>query len=140
MRNLNHLNEHRIVNPLYGGKGDERNGAFEMVSPDDGAKLYIIASSGEGWDHVSVSRDDRIPSWTEMEFAKRQFFRRDDCAMQLHPPVDEYIDGSFPGKRSINCLHLWRPLRGEIPRPPRWMVGAMNEAEAKKLYDQGKWA
>ena len=25
-----------------------------------------------------------------------------------------------------HCLHLWRPLDAEIPRPPGWMVGPAN--------------
>lgn len=80
--------------------------------------MRVIASDGEGWDHVSVSLAHRIPNWLEMEHIKRMFFRPDECCMQLHVAVVDHI----------NChphtLHLWRPNDGrEIPRPPNSLVG-----------------
>lgn len=78
--------------------------------------LKFIASWGGGWDHVSVSRDDRCPRWEEMDAVKRAFFLPDEVAYQLHPREDRHI--------SIheNCLHLWRPQEREIPLPPLVMV------------------
>ncbi len=87
------------------------NGAFRM---DD---LFIIVSDGDGWDHISVSRQDRIPSWEDLERVKRTFFRDDETAMQLHVPPAEHIDSCK------YCLHLWRPQNSDIPRPPASMVG-----------------
>lgn len=81
------------------------------------ADLRVIASSGEGWDHVSVSLPGRCPNWPEMEYVKRLFFKDSEAAMQLHVPPDDHIN-CHP-----NCLHLWRPLKGEIPRPPAILVG-----------------
>ncbi len=83
------------------------------------ATLNVIASTGGGWDHVSVSvaGSPRVPDWSEMEAVKRAFFRPGETAMQLHVPPVEHID-CHPG-----VLHLWRPQGAEIPRPPGWMVG-----------------
>lgn len=67
-----------------------------------------------------------------MEFVKRTFFKDDETAFQLHPPIAEYVDGSWPGKRSINCLHIWSCLTQPMPRPPRHMVGANSAEEARK--------
>jgi hypothetical protein len=121
MKSLYELNSYRLTGPAivkrYGSAGDDREGIFKLPSPDDGEWLRVIASSGDGWDHVSVSREDRCPTWTEMEFVKRQFFKPDETAMQLHVPSEDHI--SF----HPFCLHLWRSLRVEIPRPPAWMVG-----------------
>lgn len=76
-------------------------GAFK-----DGS-LRIIVSDGGGWDHVSVSRPDRTPTWEEMDRVKRLCFRDDEVVMQLH-----VNDG-----RKVNvhdhCLHLWRPQTTE---------------------------
>ena len=98
----------------YGQYGDPDGGAFVFPSPVDGRDLGVIASVGEGWDHVSVSRKDRAPIWREMECIKRKCFRDDEVAMQLHVPA------------SINihpyCLHLWRPHGQPIPLPPRHLV------------------
>lgn len=118
MRNLHLLDVYRIKGPeFWGWDGDETCGAFRLPSPTDGLHLAVIASSGEGWDHVSVSRTTRCPNWPEMEFIKHKFFKDDETAMQLHVPAADHIN-CHPF-----CLHLWRPHDGEIPRPPTWMVG-----------------
>jgi len=109
-------NASREVLAHYGWAGDAGHGAFIVPSPIDGADLRIVASSSLGWDHVSVSRRNRAPNWTEMEHVKRLFFRPDETAMQLHVPASELIN-VHP-----HCLHLWRPQDVEIPRPPADMV------------------
>lgn len=95
----------------YGGPGDDTCGAFLLPRG-----LFVIASVGEGWDHVSVSRKDRCPSWEEMVFVKRSFFCDDEWAMELHPPKASNI--------SVHpyCLHLWRPIGTDIPLPPESTV------------------
>lgn len=133
MRNLRLLDQFRNTSQsivrYYGGIGDETCGVFTIPSPIDGATLVVIASSDGGWEHVSVSRKNRCPNWPEMDYIKRVFFRDDECAIQYHVPRQDHI--------SIhdNCLHLWRPVGAEIPRPPGWMVGgegATKEGEAVK--------
>jgi hypothetical protein len=120
MRNLNTRNEYRL-DATYGWIGDETCGAFRLPSPIDGQALVVVASSGEGWDHVSVSRGNRCPNWPEMEFIKRKFFKDDETAMQLHVPPNDHLN------RHPYCLHLWRPQQGDIPRPPSWMVDVRKE-------------
>lgn len=118
MRNLRLLDAHRVSGQaLWGWDGDETCGAFRLPSPIDGQPLQVVASSGEGWDHVSVSRSNRCPNWPEMEFIKRRFFKDDETAMQLHVPPEDHIN-NHP-----NCLHLWRPQNVPIPRPPAEFVG-----------------
>lgn len=120
MRDLSLLDAFRLVGvelQIYGVRGDGTCGVFALKSPIDAQPLRVIASSGEGWDHVSVSRTNRTPNWLEMEHVKRAFFRDDECAMQLHVPAKEHIN-CHP-----YCLHMWRPHGVEIPRPPNIMVG-----------------
>jgi hypothetical protein len=117
---------------MWGWEGDETCGAFVIpftfetqrkmpvgkVLFVQRSELLVVASTGEGWDHVSVSLEDRCPTWEEMEFIKKLFFRDDETAMQLHVPETDHVN-VHP-----NCLHLWRPNDGrEIPRPPSIMVG-----------------
>ena len=121
MKNLILLDALRIrgreVMALYGSEGDDTCGAFRMKSILDGGEILIIASSGAGWDHVSVSRQTRCPNWPEMEQVKRMFFLDNETAMQLHvPPADHINNHPY-------TLHLWRPQNQEIPRPPGIMVG-----------------
>jgi len=103
-------------------------GAFKIIGPV-GTELLIMSSGIDrdyGWEHVSVSTDRRTPTWGEMSFVKDLFWREDECVMQLHPPRSEYVN--FHSR----CLHLWRPLRAEIPTPPSLLVGPMGESEKIK--------
>jgi len=99
------------------------NGLFfisnmRIKAPRDEVRiLRVIASDGEGWEHVSVSLPHRTPTWKEMDFIKRMFWDDDDCVMQLHPPRGDWVN-NHP-----YCLHLWRPVGDYIPRPPMWLVG-----------------
>ena len=121
MRDLDLLNDFRDTSQdvlkHYGSVGDHQNGRFRIGSPIDGADMVIIASIGRGWEHVSVSRKNRCPNWPEMAHVKQVFFKPDETVMQLHVPEEEHIN------LHNNCLHLWRPLETEIPKPPSIMVG-----------------
>ncbi len=106
------LEKHRIELPGYPAS-TSKNGALRIHHMG----LGIIYSDGEGWEHVSVSRRGRTPSYEDMDWVKRQFWSDDECVMQLHVPVDDHVN-CHP-----NCLHLWRPTDKEIPRPPAIFVG-----------------
>lgn len=121
MRNLHLLDAYRDTSSSvvehFGSAGDHETGMFRIPSPVDRAIISVVASAGFGWDHVSVSRQNRCPNWQEMEHVKRLFFKEDETAVQFHvPPADHVNDHP-------NCLHLWRPTGAEMPRPPKWMVG-----------------
>ena len=103
------------------GALDGNNGAFHLDSPQSGWRLTIIASDGEGWEHVSIHAyrnrgkhpaQWRTPSWNEMCFVKDQFWDGEDVVMQLHPRRSTYVN-VHP-----NTLHLWRPTEATIPTPP----------------------
>lgn len=123
MRDLTKLEQYRDRRgelEHYGQNGGATEGMFRIRlkrrDGHQGAKLTIIASSSEGWEHISVSTPVRCPTWSEMEHVKRMFFEDHEVAMQLHvPPTDHISCHPF-------CLHLWRPIGVEIPRPPAFMV------------------
>lgn len=112
--------KHRVADGVMGSDSSfGNNGAF--LIPRHGKHerhppFKVIASDGEGWEHVSVSLPDRCPHWGEMSAIKGLFWDPEDCVMQLHPPLSDYVN-CHP-----YCLHLWRPVRQVIPRPPEWMV------------------
>lgn len=120
MINLRRLDRHRQAAreiEFYGQMGNEGNGMFAFKSPVDQKTLHVVASNGFDWEHVSVSKTNKMPSWREMEWIKNMFFKPDEVAMQLHVARSDHI--SF----HAFCLHLWRPLKAEIPLPPAIMVG-----------------
>ncbi len=103
------------------------NGAFFLEFPNDSgcpSRLKVIVSDGTywvglpglPWEHVSVSKPHRPPSWEEMDFVKRLFWFDDEVVMQLH----------INDQRKINhnefTLHLWKPLGLAIPLPPQECV------------------
>lgn len=120
MKNLHLLDKYRHIETelkIAGAVGDDRGGFFHVPSPIDGQTIRVMASAGDGWDHVSVSRISRCPNWPEMEHIKGIFFKDNETAMQLHVPSADHVN------YHPYCLHLWRPLDQEIPRPPSIMVG-----------------
>jgi hypothetical protein len=113
---FDHYRQRKVERSFYGTDGDATCGAFCISSPIDGSDLMVIASSDDGWDHVSVSRRNRCPNWPEMAYIKKLFFQKDATVMELHVPESQHIN------LHPNCLHLWRPQDAEIPRPPAYMV------------------
>ncbi len=101
------------------------NGAFQI--PHNLVSLRIIVSDGTDWklsglpgipfEHVSVSLAARCPTWEEMDFVKRIFWRDDETVFQLHVARENWINNHK------YCLHLWKPVGIEIPLPPNKAVG-----------------
>jgi len=105
----------------FGSIGDHTRGLFEMPSPTDGGTLQILAAVANGWDHVSVSRRNRCPTWPEMTHIAALFFKDDEMAMLLHlPTVGRASPPSY-------CVDWWRPHGQDIPRPPS-MIGVDSAA------------
>lgn len=97
------------------------NGAF-IIPLKHGQQVFVIASDGMGWEHVSVSRRDRAPLWDEMCQIKAMFWGEEDCVIQFHPPQSEYIN-NHPF-----CLHLWRMVGADFPLPDSILVGIKEPA------------
>lgn len=104
------------IGRMRSSAADGNNGAF-WIPRKEGMPLRVIASNGDGWEHVSVSLDERCPTWGEMCRVKNLFWGSEDCVMQLHPPQSQWVN-NHP-----YCLHLWRPIDSQIPQPPSIMVG-----------------
>lgn len=107
---------HLVTDASYGTEG-----AFLLPSLfGHHAKYFLcIASSEEGWEHVSVSIPGvkRTPTWEEMCHVKKVFWMDAEAVMQLHPPRRDWVS------EHPYCLHLWRPKGEPIPLPPAIMVG-----------------
>lgn len=111
------------VGRLASDKSYGNNGAFEIVSPvKDSRHLFIIASDGMRWEHVSVHVYDTkqektyTPVWFEMCFVKDVFWGVNDCVIQYHAPRMVYVNNHK------DTLHLWRQAGFNIPTPPMEMV------------------
>lgn len=110
--------KYRVKKGTWGTTKDAgNNGLFLIPGKRAGETLKVIASDGEAWEHVSVSLPNRCPTWAEMCKVKELFWSDDDCVLQYHPPRAEWVN-NHP-----YCLHLWRPIGQDVPRPPALMVG-----------------
>lgn len=108
--------------PLASQSHDGANGAFQFRVGPLSVRVVVIVSDGTDWDHeklgptvwehVSVSCQSRCPTWEEMDAVKRIFWRDDETVLQFHVPRSDHINVHD------NCLHLWKPVGVEIPRPP----------------------
>lgn len=99
---------HRLVDaPLWrllnvGGDGEAWERANSM------RVIWSAATELDGrvWLHVSVSRPDRLPSYSDMKMVKRYFIGSDRFAYSVWAPDDEHVN------IHERCLHLWAPLVG----------------------------
>jgi hypothetical protein len=79
--------------------------------------LRIISNgSGDEWEHVSVSCNDRCPTWDEMSMVKRLFWSKDETVLQFHPRSDKYKN-NHP-----YCLHLWKRRGEDHELPPDELI------------------
>lgn len=109
-----HLRIRGIEN--YGGYGELRMPTW---------KGSVIWSHEAGWEHVSVAPYNRriTPSWDDMCLIKDIFFLAEEWAVQFHPAENEYVN------KLPNCLHLWRPINGNLQTPPAELAGKIRETE-----------
>jgi hypothetical protein len=92
-------------------------GAYLFRSPIDNKHLKVIVSWGLDYDHVSVSREDRTPTWQEMEWVLARFAEEDEYWVQYHVPKPMHVN------MHPNCLHWFRPQKEKLPTPPQILVG-----------------
>lgn len=113
----------RRSHPRDGNNGSAR---ISMLAPKGIVVLFVHASDGLGWEHVSVSVPgrDRCPTWAEMAYVKSLFWGDEDVVVQIHPRKSEYVN------HHPYCLHLWRESGKDSPTPPWWMVGPKKENTA----------
>lgn len=112
-------NEEQIIKNLR-----SRHAQFD-TGPDGGGGYVVhnmlvfnfIYSFDGGWEHVSVSTARRCPTWEEMCFFKDIFWPPSEECVQYHPNEAEYVNCHK------YCLHIWRPIDGQFPIPPKLMIG-----------------
>lgn len=118
MKNTKEIEQYRVTKgPMVSTSSYGNNGAFVAFSPADGQTMQIIASDGGGWEHVSVSFQDRCPTWAEMCWVKNLFWNDRETVIQYHPSKSEYVN-NHPF-----CLHLWKPVGVKLPKPPKDFIG-----------------
>lgn len=106
------------------------SGCFYL--PLDNSLFQVIASTQLGWEHVSISNDERCPTFSEMVAIKEMFFNSGEIAFQIHPKKENYVNFHE------NCLHLWRPTKTNVPVPN--IAAVLNKYEifsSKRICKEG---
>lgn len=97
----------------------QRNGHILRAQCSDETMWEESRMAGKPWQHVSVSLENRCPTWDEMEFIRDLFWHESETVMQLSVPRKEHVN------MHPYCLHLWKPLGVAIPVPPSALVGVV---------------
>ena len=90
---------------------------IEVRSIKQSDKALVMLTKVAGWEHLSVSFKNKIPSWECMQEMKELCFYDTEECFQLHPKADDYINNSE------YTLHIWRPVEGMKQIPPSILVG-----------------
>lgn len=118
--NLKELDRYRLEHgPFATQKGDDTNGMF--IIPHRSNQLRVLATNGgvTGWEHVSVSLQNRCPNWPEMCLVKDLFWDDNEVVIQFHPRKEEYVNNHQ------HCLHLWRKVGFDQPTPDSILTGLL---------------
>lgn len=109
---------------------------FDVHSIKASDTCLVSLTCVDGWEHLSVSHKNKIPSWLCMEEMKELCFKDDEECFQFHPKIDDYINNNE------YTLHIWRRTDGRMEPPPRILVGFRRNhieedlEEAKKLHEE----
>lgn len=96
--------------------------------------IFCIVSDADDWEHISVSIQHptkgatRCPTWEEMSYVRYLFWDDTETVMQLHPPLQQYVNNHE------YCLHLWKPKGKDIPLPNPLMVGIPNKQSLNPYF------
>jgi hypothetical protein len=120
---LSHLDQYKIEHPLikvfskYEAMGDEKNCMIRIPSKTRNTNIIVIFSSGGGWEHASVSLENKkMPCWDELCFVKDLFWDESETVVQFHPKKTDHVN------IMTTCLHLWKKVGEEYELPKRFMV------------------
>lgn len=120
------LEDARITwGPYRTDEEDGTTGMFDLVLKN-GTNVHVIGNSQAhwlecelplpAWEHVSVSCQDRCPTWEEMDEVRGLFWPENEVVVQF------MIRGQAKVNIHPHTLHMWRPVGIEIPMPPRECV------------------
>lgn len=137
MRKFNEILQDRRVLKVY--KNVETDVVsklkLEVRSNKASDKCLVSLTSIKGWEHLSVSHKNKIPSWNTMQEMKEMFFYDNEECFQIHPKADDYVNNNE------YTLHIWRPVDGMKQIPPSILVGFRpnyideDMEAAKKLHE-----
>lgn len=119
MRDKNEILDDRRIKKVYKNvdNGLVSKLKLEVHSQKASDKCLVSMTCIDGWEHLSVSHKNKIPSWLTMNEMKELFFEDNEECFQFHPKKDNYINNNE------YTLHIWRKKDGTMEPPPHILVG-----------------
>lgn len=115
MKNLHELDKFREPHPFW--PQTDKAGVFKILI--NGRSFYVVASVDDAgqegvWEHISVApkNQKRCPTWEEMAAIKDMFFEPEEEAVTFYPKRSKYVN------LLEYCLHIWRPVDGNLLKLP----------------------
>ena len=93
-------------------------GKRSTIRLKSGATVTVITDNSfrsSEWKHISVSLQNRFPTWNEMCEVKDKFFKPEEAVIQIHSAERDCVESDG------FCLHLWMPI-GAFPLPNPCLV------------------
>ena len=131
MKDINEILKDKRIDQVLRKVNDDKAIQLKlMLNTQYNKQACVKFTKALGWEHLSVSFDDMLPDWNNMQEMKEMFWKDDEECFQLHPKKENYINNHN------YCLHIWRPLEQPIPVPPTILVGFRpgKEQEDKKEF------
>jgi len=83
----------------YGSRWMHRSNGLRVIY-----SVLPYGPEGELWQHVSVSRASRLPSWEDLKLVRSDFIGDHTECYQVFPPRERWVnDGPY-------VLHLWASI------------------------------
>lgn len=80
------------------------------------AQMETLETAFSGCLLAANRKRTTAPTWEEMCEIKRMFFQEDETVVEYHPAKADYVN------LHPLCLHMWRPIGAEMPKPPKIFV------------------
>jgi len=112
------IEQYRRSHPLLGSSPAGANYGFFVIERISG-DLRVISSGSDGefgWEHVSVSLEDRLPTWDELRLVKDLFWDDEETVIQFIPKKSRYVN------YCKTCLHLWKKVGVDHELPPEEFI------------------
>lgn len=109
--------DQKIPNPFKDiKKGLLSNISSKKFSIINDLSYQITVYASQEWEVISILSDNGYADWDTVCSIKNEYFGEDETIIQLHMPKN------VEKELNPNAIYLWKPLKKEIPLPPKKMV------------------
>lgn len=102
---------------------------FWYDDPVTGKRYNCRLHNHDGWEHLSVSGKNKVPSYEIMCKLKDICFKDEETCVEYHPAKSEYVNNAE------YTLHIWKPKGHDIEHPNSILVGLPGNVSGKQVAE-----